>query len=74
MATPEIVPELAELSKPYTLPASDPYRLQTQMGAGVPGVDTQKIDVKAFGKPGSRESLQNIRQKEIDLLQQELQA
>lgn len=73
-ATPDIVPELAELSKPYTLPASDPYRLQTQMGAGVPGVDTQKIDVKAFGKPGSRDSLQNIRQKEADLLQQELQA
>lgn len=72
--TPDIVPELAELSKPYTLPASDPYRLQTQMGAGVPGVDTQKIDVKAFGKPGSRDSLQNIRQKEADLLQQESQA
>jgi len=72
--TPDIVPELAELSKPYTLPASDPYRLQTQMGAGVPGVDTQKIDVKAFGKPGSRESLQNIRQQEADLRQQELKS
>jgi hypothetical protein len=73
-ATPDIVPELAELSKPYTLPASDPYRLQTQMGAGVPGVDTQKIDVKALGKVGSQERLQNIRQQEADLRQQELKS
>jgi hypothetical protein len=74
MATPEIVPELAELSKPYTLPASDPYMLKTQMGAGVPGVDTQKIDVKALGKVGSQERLQNIRQQEADLRQQELKS
>jgi hypothetical protein len=73
-ATPDIVPELSELSKPYTLPASDPYRLQTQMGAGVPGVDTQKIDVKALGKLGSQERLQNIRQQEADLRQQELKS
>jgi len=73
MAEPKIIPELAELSKPYTLPASDPYMLKTQMGAGVPGVDTQKIDVKALGKVGSQERLQNIRQQEADLRQQELQ-
>jgi hypothetical protein len=73
-ATPNIVPELSELSKPYTLPASDPYRLQTQMGSGVPGVDTQKIDVKALGKVGSQDRLQNIRQQEADLRQQESQA
>ena len=74
MAEPKIIPELAELSKPYTLPASDPYMLQTQMGAGVPGVDTQKIDVKSLGKVGSQERLQNIRQQEADLRQQELKA
>jgi hypothetical protein len=75
MDDPKIIPELAELTKPYTLPASDPYSLQTQMGSGVPGVvDTQKIDVKALGKLGSQERLQNIRQQEADLRQQELQA
>jgi hypothetical protein len=75
--TPDIVPELSELSKPYTLPASDPYRLQTQMGAGVPGVptkDAQKIDVKSLGKVGSQERLLNIRQQEVDVGQQELEA
>ena len=75
--TPDIVPELAELSKPYTLPASDPYRLQTQMGSGVPGVptkDAQKIDVKSLGKLGSQERLLNIRQQEVDVGQQELEA
>ena len=74
MAEQKIIPELAELSKPYTLPASDPYSLQTQMGAGVPGVDTQKIDVKALGKVGSQERLQNIRQQEADLRKQELKS
>ena len=75
--TPDIVPELAELSKPYTLPASDPYSLQTQMGSGVPGVptkDAQKIDVKSLGKLGSQERLLNIRQQEVDVGQQELEA
>jgi len=77
MADPKIIPELAELSKPYTLPASDPFSLQTQMGAGVPGVptkDAQKIDVKSLGKLGSQERLLNIRQQEVDVGQQELEA
>ena len=77
MAEQKIIPELAELSKPYTLPASDPYSLQTQMGAGVPGVptkDAQKIDVKSLGKLGSQERLLNIRQQEVDVGQQELEA
>ena len=77
MAEPKIIPELAELSKPYTLPASDPYMLKTQMGAGVPGVptkDAQKIDVKSLGKLGSQERLLNIRQQEVDVGQQELEA
>ena len=74
MAEPKIIPELAELSKPYVLPASDPYKLQTQMGVGVPGIDTQKINVKALGRPGTMERLEKVRQQEADLREQELQA
>lgn len=67
--TPDIVPELAELRKPYVLPMPDPFRTQTS--AAVTGETMPKIDKKALGQTGTRNEMANIRQQQADLLQQE---
>ena len=67
--TPDIVPELAELRKPYVLPMPDPFKTQTS--AAVTGDTMPKIDKKALGQTGTRNEMANIRQQQADLLQQE---
>jgi hypothetical protein len=70
--TPDIVPELAELRKPYVLPMPDPF--STQTSAAVTGTTMPKIDTKALGKVGTRDRLDKIRQQEANLLQEELES
>jgi hypothetical protein len=70
--TPDIVPELAELRKPYVLPMPDPFRTQTS--AAVTGDTMPKIDKKALGQTGTRGEMTNIRQQQADLLQQEAES
>jgi hypothetical protein len=70
--TPDIVPELAELRKPYVLPMPDPFRTQTS--AAVTGETMPKIDKKALGQTGTRGEMTNIRQQQADLLQQEAES
>ena len=70
--TPDIVPELAELRKPYVLPMPDPFRTPTS--AAVTGEAMPKIDTKALGKVGTRDRLDKIRQQEANLLQEELES
>jgi len=67
-----IVPELAELRKPYVLPMPDPFRTQTS--AAVTGDTMPKIDKKALGQTGTRGEMANIRQQQADLLQQEFES
>lgn len=70
--TPDIVPELSELRKPYVLPMPDPFRTQTS--AAVTGETMPKIDKKALGQTGTRGEMANIRQQQADLLQQEAES
>ena len=70
--TPDVVPELAELRKPYVLPMPDPF--STQTSAAVTGTTMPKIDTKALGKVGTRDRLDKIRQQEANLLQEELES
>jgi hypothetical protein len=72
--TPDIVPELAELRKPYVVPMPDPFASQTSAAVtGQPTAkDVQKIDVKALGKEGTLAQMANIRQQEADVRQAEL--
>lgn len=70
--TSDIVPELAELRKPYVLPMPDPFRTQTS--AAVTGDTMPKIDKKALGQTGTRGEMANIRQQQADLLQQEAES
>ena len=70
--TPDIVPELAELRKPYVLPMPDPF--STQTSAAVTGTTMPKIDTRALGKVGTRDRLDKIRQQEANLLQEELES
>ena len=67
--TPDIVPELAELQKPYVLPMPDPFSSKTS--AAVTGSTMPKIDTKALGQTGTRDEMSNIRQQQTDLLQQQ---
>jgi hypothetical protein len=70
--TPDIVPELAELQKPYVLPMPDPFSSKTS--AAVTGTTMPQIDKKAMGQTGTRGEMANIRQQQSDLLQQELES
>ena len=70
--TPDIVPELAELRKPYVLPMPDPFRTQTS--AAVTGETMPKIDTTALGKAGTRERLEKVRQQQSNLTQQDLES
>ena len=70
--TPDIVPELAELRKPYVLPMPDPFRTQTS--AAVTGDTMPKIDTKELGKVGTRERLDKVRQQQANLLQEDLES
>ena len=70
--TPDVVPELAELRKPYVLPMPDPFKTQTS--AAVTGDTMPKIDTKALGKVGTRERLDKVRQQQANLLQEDLES
>ena len=70
--TPDVVPELAELRKPYVLPMPDPFRTQTS--AAVTGDTMPKIDTKELGKVGTRERLDKVRQQQANLLQEDLES
>lgn len=67
--TPDIIPELADLRKPYVLPMPDPFSSKTS--AAVTGSTMPKIDTKALGQTGTRAEMSNIRQQQTDLLQQQ---
>ena len=70
--TPDVVPELAELRKPYVLPMPDPF--STQTSAAVTGTTMPKIDTKELGKVGTRERLDKVRQQQANLLQEDLES
>ena len=70
--TPDVVPELAELRKPYVLPMPDPFKTQTS--AAVTGTTMPKIDTKELGKVGTRERLDKVRQQQANLLQEDLES
>ena len=69
---PDIIPELADLRKPYVLPMPDPFSSKTS--AAVTGTTMPQIDKKAMGQTGTRGEMANIRQQQSDLLQQELES